>query len=157
MALPVKNHTTVGLQIYGDGPYFWLNGVILTGGGTNNITIPPVNGTVPPCQLEILSGTRTGTGRWTLQFADNYYAIADWDVAIDDVNGATPLNGYLGQFANLGAKDNTGGGPSLTGTSGLPMTCVLTVYANNVANDPAANTPVRISILFKKETTGPVA
>jgi hypothetical protein len=142
-ALPVRNNTTVIQNYYGEGPYYVLHAT-LAGNGSGNLKIAaPGATTLPPCQVEILSAVHTATGTWTLTFADSYFAVADWNVSIDDINGATPVSGYLGQFANLNTT--------------TPMTCVLTTYAAGAAADVAANTPVRINIVFKRESTGATA
>jgi hypothetical protein len=140
---PVRNNTQRLANRYGAGPHYLLDETIL-GAGAAAPTVPAIGAAVPPCAIEIVSITRTSAGVYTLTFADNYYAIASWSVCIDDVNGATPCAGYLGQFANLG--------------TGTPMTCVLTTYNSAfAATDMALGTPIRLSIAFKKDSSGAAA
>ena len=105
--------------------------------------------TVPSCiPTAIVTGANTGTGVNTLTFDDCYWAVADWKVTVDDINAATPILGFLGQFSNLGA--------GVTGAGSL-MTCVLSTYTlANAAVDVALNTPIRFTIVFKKDGTGTV-
>ena len=144
--LPVKNNTTPASNMYGAGPFFELNETLL-GAGAAAPPVPLVTGASPPCAMEIVKVVRNSAGNYTLTFADEYFAIAGWNVNLDDINGATPWIAALGQWSNLGA-----GGP---GTPGQPLTCVLTTYsAGGAATDAALNTPIRITIIFKKESTG---
>jgi len=145
-----KNNASPLAYWYGAGTFYVLEMTLLGAGTGNAPTIPAVSGTVPPCAIEITKVTNTATGVNTLTFADSYWAVAAWNVSVDDVNAATPVSGYLGQFANLEAAAPT--------TAGAAMTCVLSTYTTgSSAVDVALNTPIRITIVFKKNSTGAAA
>ena len=154
---PVKHSMDKLVQFYGLGPH-WIAEWTMLGQGSGNAPImvaqpsnPPAVATVPSCiPTTMVAITNTGTGVNTLTFDDAYWAVAGWQVSVDDINGATPIDGYLGQFTNLGA--------GLTG-AGTNLTCVLTTYIGNggsigTAVDVALNTPIRVRINFKKSYTG---
>lgn len=150
-----KNNTDQLAKWYGEGPHYIVSQTLLGGGAATSLSLPPVQSAVankPPCCVEIVSAAyNAATGTYLLTFADSNYAVAGWSVSIDDVNGSTPRDGYLGQWANLGA-DN----PAATTLS--PTTCILTTYtASGSASDIALNTPVRIMVIFKKDNTGAAA
>ncbi len=149
-----KNNTDQLAKWYGDGPHYIVSQTMLGGGSSANLTNGPINAAtafVPPCGLEIVSAVHTATGTYTLTFSDVNFAVADWHVSIDDVNGSTPVSGYLGQWANLGAANPAS-------TTSAVTTCVLTTYTTgSSAVDVALNTPVRIFVVFKKDNTGAAA
>jgi hypothetical protein len=141
-------------KYYGVGPHWIAHFTMLGQGGGNAPIMVAAPSSNPPSAATVPSGiptgmvvaTNTGTGVNTLTFDDAYWAVDDWKVSIDDINGATPTLGYLGQFSNLGA--------GVTG-AGTNMTCVLTTYNSSFqALDIALNTPIRITIVFKKSYTG---
>ena len=153
MATSVKHSMDPTPKHYGVGPH-WILEFTMLGQGSGNAPIlvaqpsnPPAAATVPACvPTAMVVAANTGTGVNTLTFDDAYWAVASWNVSVDDVNAATPVSGYLGQFTNLGA--------GLTG-AGSNLTCVLSTYTTgSSAVDVALNTPIRISICFKKSPTG---
>ena len=153
MTAPVKHTMDMRPALYGVGPHWTLEFTML-GQGSGNAPImvaaptnPTAAATVPSCvPTTLVTATNTATGVNTLTFDDAYWAVASWQVSVDDINAATPVSGYLGQFTNLGA--------GVTG-AGSVLTCVLSTYTTgSSALDVALNTPIRIRITFKKDYTG---
>ena len=157
MTAPVKHSMDPTPKHYGVGPH-WIMEFTMLGQGAGNAPImvaqpsnPPAAATIPSCiPTGIVTATNTGTGVNTLTFDDAYWAVAFCAATVDDINGSTPIDAYLGQWANLGA--------GLTG-AGSNATCVLTTYVGNggsigQAVDVALNTPIRIQITFKKGYSG---
>lgn len=147
MATPVKHSAKNGAAIheYGAGDTYILN-VTIVGAGAAAPTVAAANdATNPPGSCEIISPmTRSGTGVYGVTLSDAYYAVKSWSVAIDDINGASPVEGYLGQFTGLQTSS--------------PLTFTLSTYTpSGVAADIALNTACRITIWFKKNTTGAAA
>lgn len=132
-------------QFYGAGPFRILSQTIVGAGGTSNPTISAAGATSnPPCASEIVSAAyNSATGTYLLTFAGNHFAVAFADATVDDINGTSPVNAYLGQWTGL--------------NSNAPLTCILTTYVNNAASNLANGTPVRIFIVFKDDTTGAAA